>query len=134
MRLLLDTHIALWAVLKSDTLSSETKDILLSESNEIFYSVISLWEVSLKHSINSENMEIDASAFRSLCQESGFTEVPVEYHHVLGLDSLVQKKGALMHKDPFDRILLSQALVERMHFVTHDSKIATFETENVILV
>ena len=76
MKVLLDTHIALWAVLKTDSLSQAAKDILLSEDNEVFYSVISLWEVSLKHMINPRNMEVSAVEFRHLCQESGFIEIP----------------------------------------------------------
>ena len=100
MRILIDTDIALWATLKTDALSPIAKDFLLSSGNEIFYSVISIWEVSLKHSINPENMEITASEFRQLCQDSGFIEIPLEYHHILGLDRLTQKEGCPVHKDP----------------------------------
>ena len=78
MRILLDTHIALWAVLQTNQLSRETREILLSSDNEIFYSVVSIWEVSLKHSINPDNMTISAGDFRSLCQDSGFIEIPVD--------------------------------------------------------
>ena len=134
MKILLDTHIALWAVMKTDALTNEMKSILLSPNNEIFYSVISIWEVSLKHSINPYNMEVTASEFRRLCQESGFIEMPIEYHHVLGLDNLSQKEGYPAHKDPFDRLLLAQSMTEKMNFLTHDSKIASFDTDTVILV
>ncbi len=134
MKILLDTHIALWAVLKSDALTSETRKMLVSSDNKIYYSVISIWEVSLKHSINPQNMEVSPSEFRQFCQESGFIEIPVEYQHILALDSLEPKEGYSIHKDPFDRLLLAQAIVEEMYFVTHDSKIATFSSENVILV
>lgn len=134
MKILLDTHIALWAVLKSEMLTPETKKILLSPDNVVFYSVISIWEVSLKHSINPQNMEISPAEFRRLCQASGFIEIPVEYHHVLALDSLVQKEGFQIHKDPFDRLLLAQSVVEGMNFVTHDAKIATFAEKNIIHV
>lgn len=82
MKIMLDTHIALWAVLQSDALKEETKDLLLSPENEVFCSVIS----------------------------------------------------APVHKDPFDRLLLSQSIVEGMTFVTHDAKIATFDTQNLLLV
>ena len=134
MRILLDTHIALWAVLQTNQLSRETREILLSSDNEIFYSVVSIWEVSLKHSINPDNMTISDGDLRSICKDSGLIEIPVDYQHVLGLDMLRQKDGFPVHKDPFDRILLSQAIVEEMHFLTHDSKIATFDSDKVILV
>ena len=134
MKILLDTHIALWAVVKTDALSQAAKELLLQKGNEVFYSVISLWEVSLKHSVNPINMEITAAEFRRLCQESGLIEIPVEYSHILGLDLLTQKTGVPEHKDPFDRLLLSQAVTEKMYFLTHDSKIASFKTDNVILV
>ena len=106
MRILIDTDIALWATLKTDALSPIAKDFLLSSGNEIFYSVISIWEVSLKHSINPENMEITASEFRQLCQDSGFIEIPLEYHHILGLDRLTQKEGCPVHKDPIAASLI----------------------------
>ena len=134
MKILLDTHIVLWSVLESSHLKTETKEVLLSSDNEIFYSVISLWEVSLKHSINPKSMEISASEFRNLCQESGFIELSVEYMHILGLDSLVQKENYPIHRDPFDRILLSQSIAEGMMFLTHASKIATFDSNNILLV
>ena len=134
MKILLDTHIALWATLKTDALSTKAKELLLSSDNEIFYSVISIWEVSLKHSINPENMEISASEFRQLCQDSGFIEISLEYHHILGLDRLSQKEGFPAHKDPFDRLLLAQSITEQMGFMTHDAKISTFDTNNVIEV
>ena len=75
MKILLDTHIALWAVTKSNALTEKAKTMLLSEGNEIFYSLVSVWEVSLKHSINPSNMEITAAEFRRLCHESGFLEI-----------------------------------------------------------
>lgn len=120
--------------MKSYALAPEAKDMLLSTDNEIYYSVISIWEVSLKHSINPDNMQITPTEFRQLCLDSGFNEIPVVYHHILGLDSLTQKEGFPSHKDPFDRLLLSQSIVEQMRFLTHDSKIATFNVDNVILV
>ena len=134
MKILLDTHIALWAILKSDAFAPETKEILLSRDNEVFYSVISIWEVSLKHSINPENMEITPAEFRRLCQDSGFKEIPVEYQHILALDSLAQKEGCPVHKDPFDRLLLAQSVAEGMYFMTHDAKITTFVSGNIIPV
>ena len=134
MRVLLDTHIALWAVLKTERLSPETKEYLQDPGSKIFYNVISIWKVSLKHSFNPGNMEIPPSEFRKLCQAAGFTEIPIEYQHVLGLDLLVQKDGCPIHKDPFDRILLAQAMVEKMCFLTHDSRIPTFEYSGIISV
>ena len=81
----------------------------------------------------SHNMEITAAEFRQLCQESGFMELPIDYRHILGLDNLFPKEGMPVHKDPFDKLLLSQAIVENAMFMTHDSKINTFDTLNLIL-
>ena len=134
MKILLDTHIALWAVTQSQSLTPKAKEILLSDSNEIYYSLISIWEVSLKHSINPANMDITAAIFRQLCLESGFIEMPIDYRHILGLDNLRQIEGMPVHKDPFDRLLLSQAIVENALFMTHDSKFPTFETSNLVIV
>ena len=134
MKLLLDTHIAVWAISQSNKLTDRTKTLLLSPENEIYFSVISLWEVSLKHSIDPEDMEITASEFRTLCLESGFHEISLDYQHILGLDQLIQKEGTREHKDPFDRLLLSQAITEKMHFITHDHRIPTFDFKNIIPV
>ncbi len=79
-------------------------------------------------------MEITASEFRNLCLESGFREIPLEYQHILGLDQLSQKGGFKEHKDPFDRLLLSQAISEGMYLITHDRKISTFDSKSIISV
>ena len=134
MKILIDTHIALWATMYSDRLSASGQRILLSPENEVFFSVISIWEVSLKHSIDPKNMEISSKEFRKLCLEAGFIEMPLEAKHVLGLETLIQKAGYSQHKDPFDRILLAQAQEEGMSFMTHDQKIATFDMDSIILV
>lgn len=134
MKILIDTHIALWATMYIERLSHAGQNILISPENEVFFSVISIWEVGLKHSIDPKNMEISSAEFRRICLEAGFIEMPLEAKHILGLESLTQKEGYPLHKDPFDRILLAQAQIEGMTFMTHDQKIATFDTKDVILV
>ena len=132
MKILLDTHIALWSVLQSDKLSEKEKNLLLDEENEIYYSVISIWEVEIKHGINPKNMEVSAEEFRELCTAAGFIEVPLEAQHIFQIDSLKPKDGYPMHKDPFDRVLLAQSISEDLYFMTHDDKIRTFQTDKII--
>nr|WP_304430330.1 type II toxin-antitoxin system VapC family toxin [uncultured Acetatifactor sp.] len=123
MRILLDTHIALWAVADSGRLSEEVARMLEAEKNEIYYSVASVWEIAIKHHIKPEQMPIPEEEFVELCDETGFVLLPVETRHIFMVKTLVRSADAPKHNDPFDRILLAQAKCENMTMLTHDSLI-----------
>lgn len=74
MRILLDTHIALWAIANTSKLSDEVIELLEKESNEVFYSMASVWEVAIKHIIKPENMPVSEEEFVRLCEDTGFTD------------------------------------------------------------
>lgn len=123
MRILLDTHIALWAIADTSKLSEQVIKILESEDNDIFYSTASVWEIAIKHSIKPEHMPISEEEFVSLCEDSGFVRLPIENAHIFLVKTLLRTEGAPRHNDPFDKILLAQAKHEDLIFITHDSLI-----------
>lgn len=88
MRILLNTHIALWAIADTSKLSDEVRELLEKESNQIFYSVASVWEVAIKHIIKPENMPVSEEEFIRLCEETRFTKLPIEAGHIFLLKTL----------------------------------------------
>lgn len=122
MRILLDTHIALWSVADTSKLSDEVIKILEEERNEVFYSVASVWEVAIKHKIKPKDMPVSEEEFVELCENTGFTRLPIETEHIFLIKSLTRCKGAPKHNDPFDRMLLAQAKCENLKLFTHDSQ------------
>lgn len=122
MRILLDTHIALWAIADTEKLSDEVCKILKTKDNEVFYSVASVWEIAIKHKIKPENMPISEEEFVALCEKTGFTRLPIEEEHIFIIKTLVRSKDAPKHNDPFDRVLLAQAKYEDLILLTHDSQ------------
>lgn len=132
MKILLDTHIALWAIANTTKLSNETIEILESCENEIFYSIASVWEVSIKHMIKPKNMPISEEEFVDLCEKTKFIRLPINIEHIYNIKILQRQQNAPKHNDPFDKILLAQAKYENLKFMTHDSLIQYYE-ENFII-
>ena len=113
MKILLDTHIALWALTDTAKLSEEVIHMLESEKNEVYYSTASVWEIAIKHKIRPEQMPISEEEFVRLCEKTGFAQLPIEPEHIYLLKSLTRSAEAPKHNDPFDRILLAQAKYEK---------------------
>lgn len=112
MRILLDTHIALWAIADTSKLSDEMIQLLESCNNEIFYSIASVWEIAIKHKIKPENMPLSEEKFVELCDLTGFVQLPIRNEHIYYVKTLERAKKAPKHNDPFDRMLLAQAKAE----------------------
>lgn len=132
MKILLDTHIALWALTDTEKLSEEVIHMLESEKNEVYYSIASVWEIAIKHKIRPEQMPISEDEFVELCEKTGFAQLPIEAKHIFLLKTLSRLAEAPKHNDPFDRILLAQAKYEKLSFFTHDSLIPYY-SENCIV-
>lgn len=126
MKLLLDTHVLLWALTDSARLPSQARTLIESPDNEIYYSVVSPWEVDIKHTLHPTQLAINAKQLAAFCEQSGFLQLPIKKEHVFHLSQLKRRKGAEPHKDPFDRIMLCQAAVEDMLFLTHDARISEY--------
>ena len=128
MNLLLDTHILLWASGCPEKLTESARGLLLEAENNLFFSAASIWEIVIKLKLGREDFSVDPFRMRKMLVAHGYTELPVTADHALRVDTL-----PMLHKDPFDRILLAQARAEGMALVTADSAISQY-TESVIAV
>ena len=131
MKVLLDTHIVLWAISDDDKLPPSFIDIINDSDNEIFYSLVSVWEVAIKHYIKPEIMPITEEYFIDNCYRSGFKQLSIGSNHILNIKNLKRDIDSPKHNDPFDRLLISQAKTEGFIFLTHDS-LLTYYNESCI--
>lgn len=134
MRVLIDTHIALWALMDDPKMPKEAEKILMDENNEIYYSTASVWEVAIKHSIRPDDMIVDGRLFEKGCEDNGYKVLPIFNCHTFVLDSLKRPDDAPKHNDPFDRLLICQSKTEGMKFLTHDSLLSGYDEECIIFV
>ncbi|HDM77160.1 MAG TPA: type II toxin-antitoxin system VapC family toxin [Deltaproteobacteria bacterium] len=121
MKLLLDTHILLWAAGQPERLSESARTLLTSPENTLFFSAASLWEIVIKLGLGRRDLKVDPYRLRKELVAHGYAELPVTAEHALELQSLPS-----IHKDPFDRILLAQARSEGLLLVTADSAVAEY--------
>lgn len=134
MNILLDSHIAIWAVLDDGRLSQKARDLLLDEGNNIYYSAVSVLEVDLKTKSRNNNLEFTTDDFIEMCDEAGYYQLSLDAESISRANYLEWTGEGSEHKDPFDRILLAQAIVENMRLLTHDVKISQFKQNCVISV
>lgn len=134
MKLLLDTHILLWALVNDPCLTPKARRLIEDRSNDVYYSIASPWEVQIKHDLHPDELAIDARALEVYCTQAGYAQLPVKVSHICALSHLERSKGAASHKDPFDRIMVCQASVEGMLLLTHDGRIAEYTDPCVFAV
>jgi PIN domain nuclease of toxin-antitoxin system len=121
MKFLLDTQLLLWAYFYPLRLSVPAKRILENRSHTLVMSVASLWEIAIKRGLNKPDFQVDANILRRAALRDGYEELPVLANHALAVASLPP-----IHKDPFDRLLIAQALVEEITLLTADKTIARY--------
>jgi len=121
VKLLLDTQILLWAAGQPERLSAATRRLLNNPRNELLFSAASLWEIALKRTLGREDFRVEPRLLRRGLLDNGYAELPVTGHHAVNIDSLPP-----LHKDPFDRLLLAQALSEGITLVTADAQLARY--------
>lgn len=121
MNLLLDTHAALWAITDSPRLAKKARDLIESPRSTVWISAATVWEISIKHGLGRGDMPISGQAALDYFQESGYRFLPIDAEHAAAVEELPPH-----HADPFDRILVAQALVEPMRLVTHDPIVARY--------
>ena len=134
MNLLLDTHIAIWALNDDPALSEKARELLLDPDNTVYYSTVSVWEVLLKHARRPDSIPFDEADFCEGCREAGFVPLGLADKHILCVRTLTRPDSAREHHDPFDRLLLAQAKVENMSFLTHDELIPGYGERCIIPV
>ena len=115
MTVLLDTHILLWMIGESRSLSDLAMRILADETNELFFSSISIAEVAIKHQKNAALMPLSPDEVRRCAEECGIRELAFDSEHAVALGTLPQ-----LHHDPFDRMLIVQSKTEGMKLMSHD--------------
>lgn len=121
MNLLLDTHVALWAITDSPKLPPHARDLIESPRSSVWVSAASIWEISIKHSLARGDMPVSGREAMGYFEDSGFRFLPVHPEHAAAVEALARH-----HQDPFDRLLVAQALVEPMRLVTHDPIVALY--------
>jgi len=121
MRLLVDTHLLIWSLTHSSRLSPKARTLLEDPQNDLVFSVVSLWETGVKRALNRSDFVIDAHVLRGELLVGGYRELGVSGEHALAVSQL-----PALHKDPFDRLLLCQALVEGLTLVTNDSELMQY--------
>ena len=134
MRVLLDTHILLWALSNDCRLPKEAKRIIDNENNEVYYSILSIWEVENKHILHPTEMQFNGKDIIHFCKESKFIKLILKEEHIIELSNLKREENAPRHKDPFDRMLICQAISENIFLVTHDKLLQYYQCDNVFLV
>ena len=132
MKLLLDTHIILWAISDDAKLPDIARTLITDKTNEVFFSLASVWEVEIKHELGK--IPVSGKTVYKWCTESGYIPLRVELEHISLLSSLVRLENTPKHNDPFDRILICQAKSEGLRFMTHDSLIPDYNEECVLSV
>ena len=121
MKLLLDTHLLLWAAGEPKRLSKQARTLIANPDNELLFSAASLWEVAIKRGLGREDFKVDARLLRRGLLDNGYSELPIISDHVVATESLPP-----IHKDPFDRVLVAQATVEGVALLTIDSLVAQY--------
>jgi PIN domain nuclease of toxin-antitoxin system len=121
MNLLLDTQVLLWSVFRSSRLRAQARALLEDASNEVTFSVASLWEIAIKYGLNRKEFPFDPRRVRSGGLAMGFKELSITSEHAFQTTLLPH-----LHGDPFDRLLIAQAAAENLTFLTSDKKVSRY--------
>jgi len=122
MRFLLDTHVWLWTLTAPDRLSADTRALLEDPANQLLLSAASSWEIAIKYRLGKLPLPEPPSVFvPPRLVRDGIAELPIRHHHALAVANLPQH-----HNDPFDRLLIAQAQVERLTLISADRRLAPY--------
>ena len=121
MRLLLDTHLLVWAMGSPERLSAALAAMLQDPANTPVFSVASLWELVIKQGLGKPDFRVEPALLRRALLDGGWQELPVQAHHALAVAALPP-----LHRDPFDRLLLAQASSDGLLLITADQQLAAY--------
>jgi PIN domain nuclease of toxin-antitoxin system len=121
VKLLLDTQLLLWAAGQPERLSARAKRQLNDPNNELLFSAVSIWEITIKSALGRNDFRVEPRVLRRALLDNGYVELPITSEHAVNVDGLPP-----LHKDPFDRLLLAQALVEGINLLTADEQLARY--------
>ena len=118
---MLDTHLLLWAANEPKRLPRVARALIEDLENELLFSAASLWEITIKSGLGRADFRVDARLLRRGLLDNGYSELPITSEHAVNVDHL-----PAAHKDPFDRILVAQAMVEGITLLTNDRKLVGY--------
>jgi PIN domain nuclease of toxin-antitoxin system len=121
VKLLLDTHLLLWAAQGLEQLPQDAQKLMSAPENDLFFSVASLWEIVIKRGLGRDDFKVDPRVLRRSLLDNGYNELSIHSEHVVAIDTLPP-----IHKDPFDRLLVAQAIVEGIILLTADARVAEY--------
>ncbi len=121
MRLLLDTHVALWAITDDPRLAETARSMIGDHSNQVYVSAASVWEITIKHAVKRDDMPISGSRALAFFRSSGYELLDITAAHVASVEALPS-----LHADPFDRLIVAQALAEPLRLMTRDAMLARY--------
>ena len=121
MKLLLDTHLLLWAAGQPKKLPAAARKMIDNSRNDLFFSAVSLWEIAIKRSLGRSDLRVDPHLLRRGLLDNDYTELAITGDHALAVDRL-----PMIHKDPFDRMLVAQAMIEGFTLLTHDTAVGKY--------
>ena len=128
MRALLDTHILLWAIGGSRRLPRQVRQAILDPANEILFSAASIWEIAIKSQVRRGDFAADPAEIATAAIDSGFDELPVRAQH-----GALTARLAMHHRDPFDRLLIAQAMTEPARLITVDARLRRYSDLVLVL-
>jgi PIN domain nuclease of toxin-antitoxin system len=121
VKLLLDTHLLIWAADGIERIPVGARELMADPNNDLFFSAASLWEIAIKRRLNRPDFQVDARILRRGLIDNGYRELPILSEHAIAIDVLPP-----IHKDPFDRLLIAQAMVEGITLLTNDVIVAQY--------
>jgi PIN domain nuclease of toxin-antitoxin system len=126
MRILLDTHILLWALLNPSRLAPLHRDLLVSPEHQVFFSAVNIWEIAIKRALDRPDFDVEPDVVREAGIATDFRELPITGIHAAMVRQLENHR-----RDPFDRLLVAQAKTEPMRLMTDDPLIALYPVERI---
>jgi PIN domain nuclease of toxin-antitoxin system len=124
---LLDTHTFLWFLEGNINLSSKARKIIENPNNTNYISIASIWEVAIKMSLEKLKLDIKLEELKAEILKNNFEILPLDFEHIIELNNLEQ-----IHKDPFDRIIISQAISEKFIIISKDSNFGSYKKVQIL--
>lgn len=121
MKLLLDTHLLLWAAAEPERLPLQAAAAIENAENDLVFSAASLWEIAIKRGLGRPDFAVDPRLFRRGLLDNGYDELPITSEHAVAVDLLPP-----IHRNPFDRMLVAQSIVEGITLLTVDDLVAGY--------
>jgi PIN domain nuclease of toxin-antitoxin system len=127
MKVLIDTHVLIWWTGDTNQLSPLVRDMLADPQTELILSIVSIWEMQIKISLGKLSLQMDLPTLvEDEVSRNSFSLLPIELKHIYGLNDL-----PLHHKDPFDRLLIAQSMLEKMPIISIDEKFDAYGVQRL---